>query len=68
MNEVFNCYCERIFNKNNFEKHFKECKYFRDKFRTFDNKMTLFLKTYLKTKKDLCNFKFLLERFIKISQ
>ena len=66
MNEVFNCYCERIFNKNNFEKHFKECKYFRDKFRTFDNKMTLFLKTYLKTKKDLCNFKFLLERFIKI--
>ena len=66
MNEVFKCYCEREFNKNNFEKHFKACKLFRDKFIIFDNKMTLFLKYYLKTKKDLCNFKFLLKRFIKL--
>ena len=66
MNEIFKCYCEKEFNKNNFKRHFRICTFFIDKFKSFDNTMTLFLKYYLKTQKDLCNFRFLLERFIKL--
>lgn len=66
MNKIFKCYCNNDFDEINFEKHFKKCKPFINKFEEFDKKITYLLQNYSEKKEDLINVKFLLKQFIKL--
>ena len=59
------CYCKNLFNKNDFEEHFKTCNPFIKKFKEFDSKLCLLLKDYNNIE-DLNFIKYLLKSFIKL--
>ena len=65
MDKKIKCCCKNLFNKNQFENHFKKCELFKQKFKQFDTKLVLLLKEF-KNIEDLNYVKYLLKSFIKL--
>ena len=65
MNTKIKCCCQISFNKYAFEEHFIKCESFKEKFKEFDNKLSLLLKDYNNIE-DLNYIKYLLKSFIKL--
>jgi hypothetical protein len=60
------CICHQKFNKEEFKKHHKNCKAFKNKFHDFDLRIANLLKEYLSVKENSSIIKFLFQRYIKL--
>ena len=65
MSKKIKCCCQISFNEYVFKEHFLKCKSFKEKFKDFDNKLSLLLKEYNNIE-DLNYIKYLLKSFIKL--
>ena len=66
MNENIYCLCGEFLEINNFEKHFKKCESFKQKFNEFDYKICLLLKQFSDKREHLTYIKYLFKSYIKL--
>ena len=64
--EIYQCFCNKEFDKKSFKNHYKTCNKFKNKFSKFDNQINLLLKEYSGDINELKMVIFLFERYIKL--
>ena len=60
------CICGQIYNEDQFSKHFRECRQFKDEFKEFDSKFGELLKTYSEPIERLIIVRYLLKQYIQV--
>ena len=60
------CICGQIYNEDQFSKHFRECRKFKDEFKEFDSKFGELLKTYSEPIERLIIVRYLLKQYIQV--
>ena len=63
--KIINCVCNNKFDINSFNKHYKECFYFKSKFKELDDKIVILLKQYLINEEDFYYLIFIFKKFIQ---
>ena len=67
-NEEILCICNNKYELNKFDKHYKECLLFKNKFSEFDSKINILLKKYSNNEKELTLVIYLFKSYISLME